>query len=383
MSIKTKLTKGALALATIGALGAGSFLAAAPASAAESRALVEAESGTTVTVPYEWTGNTNNAFGDNRTVTLRIAAPLEFATGQNKLDRYYLNGGKWTILDSAAGMNCKLSNANRTMTCTASSSALQAVGRKYSYQPKIIVPAGTPVGTYNGTGTISGLGFAPAGQVKVVEPVVEEVVVATPGNGSVIAESGQTFTGTAEPNSTLEVKNAEGVVIGTTTVLANGTWSATIAGTLAPGSHGLTFSAAGSTASGTYIVEEPVIEIADLVVTSPATGATIDKEDVVFAGTAEPGATVVITDSAGNVIGQGVANAQGGWTATVAGPLAEGTHDLTFTAGDKTAQGSYLVIEEEDSEGVPAIDPLYAGLGLGGVLIAGAAVFAIRRRTNA
>ncbi|MEU6851934.1 Ig-like domain-containing protein [Actinacidiphila alni] len=70
--------------------------------------------------------------------------------------------------------------------------------------------------------------------------------------------------------------------------------------------------------------------------TAPAEGATVTATPEVT-GTAEPGATVAVTDGGAPVCSATAADADGGWTCTPADPLTAGPHTLTATATDPTA----------------------------------------------
>ncbi|HHN4197567.1 TPA: Ig-like domain-containing protein, partial [Pseudomonas aeruginosa] len=74
-------------------------------------------------------------------------------------------------------------------------------------------------------------------------------------------------------------------------------------------------------------------------VVNPSNGAEIS-------GTAEPGATVTLTDGSGNPIGQVTADGSGNWSFTPSTPLADGTvvnATATDPAGNTGGQGSTTV----------------------------------------
>ncbi|MBF4584504.1 hypothetical protein ITJ54_17705, partial [Curtobacterium sp. VKM Ac-2865] len=57
-------------------------------------------------------------------------------------------------------------------------------------------------------------------------------------------------------------------------------------------------------------------------------------------GTTEPGATVIIRDEDGTVIGQDEADENGNWTVELDEPLKDGSHDLEVIAEDKAGNAS-------------------------------------------
>ncbi|RLR79336.1 hypothetical protein CKA40_17030, partial [Pseudomonas aeruginosa] len=58
---------------------------------------------------------------------------------------------------------------------------------------------------------------------------------------------------------------------------------------------------------------------------APATPVVNPSNGTTLSGTAEPGATVTLTDGNGNPIGQVTADGSGNWTYTPSTPLANGT----------------------------------------------------------
>ncbi|MFG8639187.1 Ig-like domain-containing protein, partial [Pseudomonas aeruginosa] len=58
---------------------------------------------------------------------------------------------------------------------------------------------------------------------------------------------------------------------------------------------------------------------------APATPVLDPSNGSVIAGTAEAGATVILTDGNGNPIGQATADGSGNWSFTPGTPLANGT----------------------------------------------------------
>lgn len=140
--------------------------------------------------------------------------------------------------------------------------------------------------------------------------------------------------GTGEPGGTITIYD-NGVAVGTTTVLPNGTWSVTPDGPLADGTHTITVvetDAAGNQSAPsepiTFTVDTtPPLAPGDLVVSND--GGTIT-------GTAEPGSTVTIREGDA-ILGTPVADSEGNFSLTLTPPKLNGeilTADATDAAGN-------------------------------------------------
>jgi hypothetical protein len=162
-------------------------------------------------------------------------------------------------------------------------------------------------------------------------------VVATPANGSRTNDTTPTYSGTAEPGSTVTVI-VDGAVIGTTTANALGSWTFTPTTPLPEGSHTVAATAtdvAGNTSpqSNTNTFTVDLTPPGAPVVTSPANGSSTHDTTPTYTGTAEPGSTVTVTVD-GTVVGTTTADASGNWSVTPTTPLPEGSHSVTAAATD-------------------------------------------------
>ncbi len=163
-------------------------------------------------------------------------------------------------------------------------------------------------------------------------------VVTTPADGSVTNDPTPTYSGTAEPGSTVTVI-IDGTPVGTTTADANGDWSFPQPADLPEGPHMVSATAtdeAGNTSpsstANTFTVDTTAPEAP--VVVTPADGSTISDNTPEYTGTAEPGSTVtVIVD--GTPVGTTTADANGDWTFTPTEGLAAGSHTVMATATDE------------------------------------------------
>ncbi|WP_372400702.1 Ig-like domain-containing protein (plasmid) [Azospirillum sp. HJ39] len=184
----------------------------------------------------------------------------------------------------------------------------------------------------------------------------------TSSTDNITGNATPTFTGTAEPNSTVRLYDTDGTtLIGTGTADGSGNWSITVS-TLSPGNHTITAKAtdaAGnvSTAStGLPITIDttapatpgtPVLATASDTGTSNSDGITRTTTPTVT-GTAEAGSTVTLYDTDGTtVLGTATADGSGNWSIT-SSALAAGTHSLsvkaTDTAGNTSTASSGLPV---------------------------------------
>ncbi|MDN4626834.1 BapA/Bap/LapF family large adhesin [Erwinia sp. PsM31] len=185
-------------------------------------------------------------------------------------------------------------------------------------------------------------------------------VVITDPDGNAIDPSGATsattptFSGDgAEPGATIVVSDGE-TAIGEATVAEDGSWSFTPEEPLAEGDHDISFEIIDEAGNGSgpsdsvgYTVDTTAPDVPDasaVVITDPD-GAAIDPSGATsattptFSGSAEPGATVVVSD--GDVaLGETTVNEDGSWSFTPDEPLAEGDHDISFEIIDEAGNGS-------------------------------------------
>ncbi|MFL5345808.1 MAG: adventurous gliding motility protein AgmC [Hyalangium sp.] len=177
--------------------------------------------------------------------------------------------------------------------------------------------------------------------VDTTPPVAPVVLV--PANGSVTGNNKPTYSGTAEAGTTVTVI-VDGVVLGTTTASASGTWSFPQTTALADGTHTVkarATDAVGNTSadSNTNSFTVDTTPPAAPVVVTPANGSTISNNKPAYSGTAEPGSTVtVIVD--GTTVGTATADAAGAWNFTQPTALADGTHSVKARATDSAGNTS-------------------------------------------
>ncbi|HHW2246970.1 TPA: Ig-like domain-containing protein, partial [Pseudomonas aeruginosa] len=165
---------------------------------------------------------------------------------------------------------------------------------------------------------------------------VDAVAPATP---TVDPSNGTTLSGTAEPGATVTLTDGNGNPIGQVTADGSGNWSFTPGTPLANGTvvNATATDASGNTSPGSSVTVDSV---------APATPVVNPSNGTTLSGTAEPGATVTLTDGNGNPIGQVTADGSGNWSFTPSTPLADGTvvnATATDPAGNTSGQGSTTV----------------------------------------
>ncbi|OJX79832.1 Ig-like domain-containing protein [Leifsonia sp. 71-9] len=160
------------------------------------------------------------------------------------------------------------------------------------------------------------------------------------------ATDGKTVTGTAEPGSTVTLTDGSGAEVGTAVADGSGHFTFTPSSPLADGT---TVTATATDGSGNVSGPSNTVTVdavaPDAPILAPSNGTTVS-------GTAEPGATVTVTDGAGNVVGTTVAADNGTFTITPSSPLADGT-TVTATATD----GSGNVSGPSNTVTVDAVAP--------------------------
>ncbi|MBG6948694.1 BapA prefix-like domain-containing protein [Pseudomonas aeruginosa] len=198
----------------------------------------------------------------------------------------------------------------------------------WTFTPSTPLPNGTVV---NATATDpSGNASSPASVT--VDAVAPATPVVNPSNGT-------TLSGTAEPGATVTLADGNGNPIGQVTADGSGNWSFTPTTPLPNGTvvNATATDASGNTSAGSSVTVDSV---------APATPVINPSNGTTLSGTAEPGATVTLTDGSGNPIGQVTADGSGNWSFTPSTPLADGTvvnATATDPAGNTSGQGSTTV----------------------------------------
>ncbi|MGU0918858.1 Ig-like domain-containing protein [Pseudomonas aeruginosa] len=225
--------------------------------------------------------------------------------------------------------------------------------------------SGNPIGqvTADGSGNWSFTPSTPLADGTVVNATATDPAGNTGGQGSTTVDAiapatptvnlsnGSSLSGTAEPGSTVILTDGNGNPIGQVTADGSGNWSFTPGTPLANGSviNALAQDAAGNTSG-------PASTTVDSV--APATPVLDPSNGTVISGTAEAGATVILTDGGGNPIGQATADGSGNWSFTPGTPLTNGTV-INAVAQDAAGNTSGPVSTTVDAvaPATPVIDP--------------------------
>ncbi|QKR16421.1 BapA prefix-like domain-containing protein [Pseudomonas aeruginosa] len=240
---------------------------------------------------------------------------------------------------------------------------------------------GNPIGqvTADGSGNWSFTPSTPLADGTVVNATATDPAGNTSGQGSTTVDgvapttptvnlsNGSSLSGTAEPGSTVILTDGNGNPIGQVTADGSGNWSFT-PGT--PLSNGTVVNAVAQDAAGN--TSGPASTTVDSV--APAAPVIDPSNGSVIAGTAEAGATVILTDGGGNPIGQATADGSGNWTFTPSTPLANGTV-INAVAQDPAGNtsGPASVTVDAIAPPAPVIDPSN-GVVISGTAEAGATV---------
>ncbi|HCW0814588.1 TPA: BapA prefix-like domain-containing protein, partial [Pseudomonas aeruginosa] len=198
----------------------------------------------------------------------------------------------------------------------------------WTYTPSTPIANGTVVNVV----AQDAAGNSSPGASVTVDSQAPAAPVVNPSNGT-------TLSGTAEPGATVTLTDGNGNPIGQVTADGSGNWSFTPGTPLA---NGTVVNATASDPTGN--TSAPASTTVDSV--APAAPVVNPSNGVVISGTAEPGATVTLTDGSGNPIGQVTADGSGNWSFTPSTPLADGTvvnATATDPAGNTGGQGSTTV----------------------------------------
>ncbi|MQT31151.1 BapA/Bap/LapF family large adhesin [Pseudomonas helleri] len=205
-----------------------------------------------------------------------------------------------------------------------------------------------------------------AGNVSTATPVVVgEAVAPEAPTGLVVSADGLTVTGKGEVGSTVIVKDAAGLPIGTGVVGADGSFEITLDKAQTNGETlGVTLTNAGGLTS-------PSISVIAGDTTAPETPTNLAVSDdgLALTGKGEPGSTVTIKDPAGNVIGTGTVGADGTFSITLETAQTNGeTLGVTLTdkAGNVSQAGSVVAGDTTAPEA-----PTGLGVSADGLILSG------------
>lgn len=177
----------------------------------------------------------------------------------------------------------------------------------------------------------------------------------TPPNapsGLQFSPDGKTVSGTAEPGSTITLKDADGNVIGTGKTGSDGKFTIDLGTPLTNGEQ-ITATAtdsSGNTSPGTTVTapDTTAPDAPDILLVNDdagdkagplENGQRTDDARPTFSGIGEPGSTITLYDN-GKQIGTTTVDAKGSWSFTPTTDLANGSHTITTTATDAAGNTS-------------------------------------------
>jgi len=157
--------------------------------------------------------------------------------------------------------------------------------------------------------------------------------------GLAINEQGNTLTGRAEPGSTVQVRGADGAVLGSAVAGADGQFSVTLQPPQTDGQAlQVTATDAAGNASTPGSVTAPDIDVGgDTTPPLPASNLIISADGRTVSGRGEVGATVNVLNDQGQLIGTGTVQADGSFTLQLDPPVVDGSSlqvTLTDAAGN-------------------------------------------------
>ncbi|MFO6030244.1 Ig-like domain-containing protein, partial [Pseudomonas aeruginosa] len=210
----------------------------------------------------------------------------------------------------------------------------------WSFTPGSQLPNGTVVNVT--ASDAAGNTSAPA--TTTVDSSLPSIPQVDPSNGSVIS-------GTADAGNTIIITDGNGNPIGQVTADGSGNWTFTPS---TPLPNGTVVNATATDPSGN--ASSPASVTVDAV--APATPVVNPSNGTTLSGTAEPGATVTLTDGNGNPIGQVTADGSGNWSFTPTTPLPNGTvvNATATDASGNTSAGSSVTVDSV-APATPVINP--------------------------
>ncbi len=191
------------------------------------------------------------------------------------------------------------------------------------------------------------------------------------------------FVGTAVANTTVTLESTGGLVIGSATVAANGSYTVQATSKLADGTYSLVLTDAD--VAGNVSKQSPVFTLV-IDTTAPAAPTTpkllaSDDSGVLgdgitnvrqphLTGTATAGVTVQLLNSSGTVLGSAVAAASGAYSVQPASPLANGLYILSTRAVDlagniSPSSGGLSLTILNTTPATPAVPTLSAANNIG------------------
>ncbi|MFJ3470237.1 BapA/Bap/LapF family large adhesin [Pseudomonas sp. NPDC090201] len=197
--------------------------------------------------------------------------------------------------------------------------------------------------------------------VSVIAP--DAVGPATPGDLA-LSPDGTHLTGTGTPGSLIEVRDANGTVIASATVAANGTFDVTFN---PPQITGATLDVV-AVSGGEDSVSVPVVT-PDATPPAIVSDLAVSNNGLTLTGRGEPGATVTVKDAQGNVLGTAVVGQTGSFSATLSSAQTNG-QTLSVLQTDAAGNASpTTTVNAADLDG--PLQPTNLSIGSNGTVLSG------------
>lgn len=184
--------------------------------------------------------------------------------------------------------------------------------------------------------TIEAIATDPAGNPSLPETALApDITAPQPPTNLLVNGTGDQVTGKAEPNSTINILDPDGNIIGTATADTNGDFTATL---VPPQTNGETLTANATDTAGNK-GDDASVNAPDTTAPDAPTGVTVAGNGGAVSGHAEAGSTVTVKDSNGAPIGVGQADSGGNFTVQIT-PSKINNETVNVTATDSTGNES-------------------------------------------
>ncbi|WP_028631626.1 BapA/Bap/LapF family large adhesin [Pseudomonas parafulva] len=188
-----------------------------------------------------------------------------------------------------------------------------------------------------------------AGNVSPPATVVSPDLQAPAQPTDLALDAGATFTGRGEPGATVEVRTAAGVLVGTGSVAADGTFSLTLSPTQANGEvlDVRLVDAAGNRSTPLQF------DAPDITPPAPVSNIVVGNAGLTLSGRGEAGASIEVRDGNGVLIGSGVVGVNGTFLLNLDTPALPGAQ-LTLVQTDPSGNASQALVFELPTLPTPA-----------------------------
>ncbi|PZQ42356.1 MAG: hypothetical protein DI560_02790, partial [Pseudomonas putida] len=293
-----------------------------------------------------------------------------------------------TLIDAAGNVSgpASLATPDRTPPAAVGNPVLSADGKQLSGSGEVgaTVQVRNAAGTVVGTATVGADGrftvtfdtpqatgqAIGVSQVDAAGNTSPAVTLSTPDltppaplTNVVLNNNGLTLTGLGEAGASVTVRGADGTIIGTGLVAANGSFTLTLNSAQLNAQHlSVTQTDAGNNTSTAVTLTAP-----DFTPPAAPTALALAGTGLQLSGNAEAGSTVTVRDAAGNVLGTAVANSNGTFQVTLNTAQTNGqTLQVTATdaAGNVSPSAPYTAADTTP----PAAVANLAVAGNGGTL---------------